>query len=73
MFGNDQVSLNDRFTTGSGLYSKVYVVEALIERPAIPLHARLFAQGDERGSGMLISASALLDPRFWHRVSAKPD
>jgi len=73
MFGNDQVSLGDMFTTSTGPSRKVWVVEALVEQPAIPLHARLVVEGRERGTGMLMSASALLDPHFWQRVSPKPD
>ena len=68
MFGNDEISLGDRFTTGINASRKVCVVEALVERPGIPLHVRLVAEGRPGGSGMLMSVSALLDPRFWRRA-----
>jgi hypothetical protein len=72
MFGNDHVSLGDMFMTTTGSSRKVYVVQALVEQPAIPLHVRLVVEGQERGTGMLMSASALLDPHFWQRVMPKP-
>jgi hypothetical protein len=73
MFGNDQVALGDIFTTGTGSSRKVYVVEALVNSPGIPLHVRLITEGQRRSTGILMSTSALLDNRFWQRVSAKSD
>jgi len=70
MFGNDHVSLGDMFTTGFGSSRKVCVVKALVETPGIPLHVRLVAEGQHRSTGTLMSASALLDHRFWRRVLA---
>jgi hypothetical protein len=71
MFGNDQIAVGDMFTTGSSSSRRVYVVEALVESPGIPTHVRLVPEGQNGSTGMLMSTSALLDPRFWRRVPAK--
>jgi hypothetical protein len=71
MFGNDQISVGDMFATGVSSSRRVYVVEALVESPGIPTHVRLVPEGQGGSTGMLMSTSALLDPRFWRRVPAK--
>ena len=71
MFGPGEISLNDMFATGAGTARRVFVVESLVESAWIPLHVRLVAEGKRGGDRLLISASALLDPRLWQRVPAK--
>jgi len=71
MFGPGEISLNDRFTMVAGTARKVFVVESFVEAPTLPLHVRLVAEGKRNGDQLLISASALLDPRLWRRVPAK--
>ena len=69
-FSKDQVAIGDGFTkVGHGL-SAVYVVTAFFEPSGLPTHVRLVAEGEGQSERMLVSKSALLDPRFWRRVPA---
>ena len=66
-FAKDQISIGDSFAKAGNWSGAVYVVTAFFEPPGLPPHVRLVAEG-ERRSGMLMSISAILDPRFWRRV-----
>ena len=67
----DEVSVGDRFIKVGDYSRRVYVVHSLTDAHGLFQHARLVAKaGNDR---MLISTSALLDPNYWSRVSAKGD
>ena len=68
-FAKDQVSIGDSFAKTGSWSGSVYVVASFCEPPGLPPHVRLVTQG-ERRSGMLMSISAVLDPRFWRRIPA---
>jgi hypothetical protein len=67
-FGKDRVSVGDAFArVGS---RSVYIVQSLVEGPpGTPVHARLAAAAPARDGAMLMSVSALTDPRFFVRVA----
>jgi hypothetical protein len=65
------ISIGDRFTKVGDYSRMVYVADSLVELHGLPPHVRLVRFGG--GDGMLMSASALLDPRLWTRVSAERD
>jgi hypothetical protein len=67
-----EVSIGNRFIKVGDYSRTVYIVDSLVESHGFLPHARLVADG-ERRSTMLMSASALSDPRFWSRVTAKGD
>jgi hypothetical protein len=69
-FGNDQIAIGDGFTKVGSWSGTVYTVAAFFEPPGMPSHVRLVAQGERQSAGMLMSTSAVVDPRFWRRVSA---
>jgi hypothetical protein len=62
------VSIGDRFTKVGDYSRTVYVVDSLVEGRGSPPHVRLVNSGGKER--ILISASALADPRFWSRVAA---
>jgi len=67
-FADNQVSIGDSFTKIGSWSGTVYVVASLCELPGLPTHVRLVAAGERQSAGMLMSISAVLDPRFWRRV-----
>ncbi len=69
-FSKDQVSIGDSFVKAGSWSGAVYVVASFFEPPGLPSHVRLVAQGERQSAGMLMSISAVLDPRFWRRVPA---
>jgi len=69
-FSRDQVSIGDGFVKTGSWSASVYVVTAFFEPPGLPPHVRLVAEGEGRSDRMLMSISAVLDPRFWRRVPA---
>lgn len=66
-----EISIGDRFTKVGDYSRMVYVVHSLVDSPGAPPHVRLV--GPAGSDKMLMSASALLDSRFWFRVSAERD
>jgi hypothetical protein len=68
-FSNDQIAVGDGFTKVGSWSGTVYTVAAFFEPPGMPSHVRLVAQGERQSAGMLMSISAVLDPRFWRRVA----
>ena len=61
-----QVSIGDTFTKAGGFSRLIYAVDSFLQSDHIPRHVRLLARGEN--DRMLISLSALLDPRIWLRV-----
>ncbi len=55
-----------RFVKASGFDRSVWVIEALLDRPGCPRHARLAREG-MRGETLTVSAVVLADP---HRFRA---
>ena len=68
-FANDQVSLGDSFAKVGSWSGTVYVVASIVESPGMPSHVRLVTEGRWQSAGMLMSVSAVLDRRFWRRVT----
>jgi hypothetical protein len=64
----DQIAVGDSFTKAGTWSGSVYVVTAFFNPPGLPPHVRLASAG--QGDRMLMSISAILDPRFWRRVPA---
>ena len=64
---NDKVSLGDSFTR-VGASRTTYTVDSFVERPGVPLHVRLVIPEKLPSSPLLMSVSALKDPRFFRRV-----
>jgi hypothetical protein len=69
-FANDQIALGDGFMKVGSWAGTVYIVASFFEPPGMPPHVRLVAQGERQSGAMLMSISAVLDPRFWRRVPA---
>jgi hypothetical protein len=65
-FGSDQIAVGDGFTKVGSWSGTVYTVASFFEPPGMPSHVRLVAEGER--DGLLMSTSAVLDPRFWRRV-----
>ena len=65
-----EVSIGDRFTKVGDYSRTIYVIQSLVESHGTPPHARLVG-AEGRQNRMLMSASVLLDPRFWSRVSTQ--
>jgi hypothetical protein len=66
----DQIAVGDSFTRAGTWSGAVYVVTAFFNPPGLPPHVRLVSAGEGQGDRLLISISAILDPRFWRRVPA---
>jgi hypothetical protein len=60
------VSVGDSFTKVGALPRTIYVVASIVDTHGTLPHARL--EAEDHRSGMLMSPSVLLDPRFWSRV-----
>jgi hypothetical protein len=65
---NSKVSIGDRFSP-VGAPRTIYTVDSFVERPGLPLHVRLVQSQDRQGAHLLMSISALRDPRFFTRVA----
>ena len=58
-----------RFVKATGFDRSVWIVEALLDRPGCPSHARLAREG-VRGDTLTVSTAILADPdRFRARVA----
>ena len=64
---SNKVSLGDRFSP-VGTPRTVYTVDSFVERQGLPLHVRLVVSQEQPGGYLLISVSALRDPRFFTRL-----
>jgi hypothetical protein len=65
---SDKISLGDSFTPIGGS-RVIYTVDSFVERPGMPLHVRLTRSPERSGTSLLMSVSALKDPRFFRRVA----
>jgi hypothetical protein len=63
-----EISIGGRFTKVGDYSRTVYVVDSLVKSYGTPPHVRLV--GPTGSDRTLMSASILLDSRFWSRVSA---
>lgn len=66
-----EVSLGDGFAR-VGTSRTVYRVASFVASPGLPLHVRLLADGKEQGAPLLMSVSAVKDPRFFRRIYDAP-
>lgn len=66
MSSNNGLHQGARFVKTCGFDRSVWVIEALLDRPGCPRHARLAREG-MRGETLTISAALLVDP---HRFRA---
>jgi len=67
-FSRDQIAIGDGFAKVGSWSGAVYVVTAFFEPPGLPPHVRLVTEAEGQSDRLLISTSAVLDPRFWRRV-----
>jgi hypothetical protein len=67
-FGKDRVRVGDAFAR-VGWLRVVYIVESVVEGVrGMPPHVRLVTEPRSADAPLLISISALSDPRFYERV-----
>jgi hypothetical protein len=66
-FLRPDVSIGDCFER-IGPTRTVYRVVSLTDKPGLPLHVRLVSDQRSGSDALLISASALMDIRFFRRV-----
>ena len=66
-----EVSVGDNFAR-AGASRTVYRVASFVESSGLPLHVRLLADGKEQIAPLLMSVSALKDPRFFRRLQQAP-
>jgi hypothetical protein len=68
-FGKDPVLVGDAFTRVGGART-VFTVTSIVDTPpGTPAHVRLIGDARSGPAALMMSVSALTDPRFFERVS----